>query len=362
LDGENDEAIERNMIQSVPFVSILMPIRNEVGYIKQSLGSVLQQDYPPERIEILVIDGMSTDDTRRIIEETIYEQQACSPPPYCHVTLLDNPECIVATALNIGIKRAKGEIIIRVDGHCEIAPDYVSRCVSHLLDGEVDCVGGPMDTEGESFVSGVIALAMRSTFGVGNSAFRTVKGKSMQVDSVPFPAYRRETIEKIGFFDEEIIRNQDDEYNYRLRKSGYKILLAKDVKSKYYSRSSFQSLWKQYFQYGFWKVRVLQKHPGQMSIRQFIPPVFVLSLLLSIILSITTAWGSILLSTIIGCYCIANILASFWTTRMCFGKIFILPFAFVILHLSYGLGFIWGLIKFSRRWRDKMGVIPAPTS
>ena len=155
------------------------------------------------------------------------------------------------------------------------------------------------------------------------------------------------------------MRNQDDEYNYRIRELGGKILLAEDVRSKYYSRGSLGKLWKQYFQYGFYKVRVLQKHPRQMSIRQFVPPAFVSALLLSVLLSILAPWGRWLLALVGLSYLAANLLASFLTAaRRNWRHLPLLPLTFAILHLSYGLGFLAGLFKFWNRWGDKHGRVP----
>jgi succinoglycan biosynthesis protein ExoA len=143
--------------------------------------------------------------------------------------------------LNIGICQAQGDIVVRVDGHCEIAPDYVSQCVRHLLYDGVDAVGGPIETIGETNEAQSIALAMSSWFGVGGSAFRTVKDRPLLVETVAFPAYTRRTLQRLGPFDEELVRNQDDEYNYRLLAQGGKILLSPDISSRYYSRSSLRS-------------------------------------------------------------------------------------------------------------------------
>jgi len=334
-----------------PFISILIPIRNESAYIKNCLKAVLTQDYPHDRVEILISDGMSTDETRSILRRI----QSVHP----QIKLFDNPQYIVPTGLNILIPKAIGEILIRVDGHCVIAPDYISNCVNHLEQDGVAGVGGPMLSIGQDFTSEVIALAMSSKFGVGNSSFRTETGQTKLVDTVPFPAYTREIIEKVGLYDEELVRNQDDEYNYRIREAGGKILLAQDVQSSYFSRGSLRKLWHQYFGYGFWKVRVLQKHPRQMSLRQFIPLAFVLSILLAIFLTIIASWGWVFLVGILGAYLIANLTASCLTARGKSLKFFcLLPLAFLIIHISYGLGFLVGLFKFWNRWGDKSGRIP----
>src|SRR5438445_2255635 len=250
-------------MQKSPFVSIIIPVRDDAVFIERSLRAVLAQDYPHDRMEVIVADGFSEDGTRELISRI-----SDSHP---NVRLIDNPGKIVSTGLNAALRLAKGDIIIRVDGHCEIASDYVRRCVEHLTQDEIDCVGGPLQTVGETYQARAIAAAMSSTFGVGGSAFRVGITDSQLTDTVPFPAYWRQTIQRAGPFDEELVRNQDDEYNYRLRKLNGRILLSPDVRSRYYSRASFRKLWKQYFQYGFWKVRVMQKHPRQMRARQFLP-------------------------------------------------------------------------------------------
>ncbi len=332
-------------------ISILIPIRNEGIYISQCLQAVLRQDFPSDQIEILIADGFSDDDTRSII----YEIQDNFP----NIKLFDNPGKIVPIGLNILIPKAKGEILIRVDGHCVIAPDYVSNCVRHLQQDGVDGVGGPMRSIGEDLISQVTALAMSSKFGVGNSSFRTETGQTKLADTVPFPAYKRAIIEKVGLYDEELVRNQDDEYNYRIREAGGKILLAEDVRSTYYSRGSLPKLWKQYFQYGYWKVRVLQKHPRQMSLRQFVPLAFVLALILNLFLSLVVSWRWLALLVLLAAYLLANLTTSIIiASGHGFKKLLLLPLAFAIIHLSYGLGFLVGLFNFWNRWGDKHGHVP----
>jgi glycosyltransferase involved in cell wall biosynthesis len=334
-----------------PFISILMPIRNEADFIRRSLGAVLAQDYPAAQLEILVADGLSTDGTREIVQSLQTQ--------YPHLHLLDNPDQIVPTGLNAALRLARGAIIIRIDGHCEIATDYVRRCVEHLEQEAVDGVGGSVETVGETPVAQAIAVAMSSRFGVGDSSFRVAQGVTQPADTVPFPAYTRAIMDQAGPYDEELARNQDDEYNYRLRKLGAKILLTADLRSRYYSRASFAGLWRQYFQYGFWKVRVLQKHPRQMRPRQFVPPVLVASVLglaLSAIFYPPAGW---LLGLVLSVYGIANLMTSLWiTAQKGWRHLLLLPIAFAILHFSYGLGFLVGLVKFWNRWGDTRGRTP----
>jgi glycosyltransferase involved in cell wall biosynthesis len=333
-----------------PFVSIVMPVRNEGRFMARSLDSVLRQTYPKDRFEVIVADGMSTDETREIIRAFSREHP---------VRLVDNPAHIVSTGLNLALRQPKGDIVIRIDGHCEIAEDYVERCVQHLARPGVDVVGGPLTTLGQTPVADAIAVAMSSRFGVGNSAFRTGQLKAF-VDTVAFPALTRELLMRAGPFDEELVRNQDDEYNYRLRKMGANILLADDVRARYYSRSSFSRLWRQYFQYGYWKVRVMQKHTRQMRPRQFAPPIFVGTLSLLLFLSLVSAQARLAASILVGTYLIANLSATLLTAgRAGWRSVTLLPPAFAILHLSYGAGFLVGLGRFWNRWGDRATRMPA---
>lgn len=325
-----------------PFVSVIMPVRNEAAFIERSIGAVASQDYPHDRMEILIADGMSEDGTREIISSL--QQQ------HTNVKVIDNPGQIVATGLNAAMRQAKGEVIVRVDGHCEIASDYLSRCVEHLLYDDVDAVGGPVETVGESLTARAIATAMSSRFGVGGSAFRVANSTTQFTDTVAFPAYRRSVIDR-GAFDEELVRNQDDEYNYRLRKLGVRILLASDIRSRYYSRATLAKLGSQYFQYGFWKVRVMQKHPRQMKLRQFVPLLFVVTLLAALLMMPIFPAARYLTGLILSLYAVAVITASIISARKSkWQLLLLLPIAFAILHLAYGLGFLLGLLKFWNRW------------
>ena len=326
------------------FVSIIMPIKNEERYIERSLAAVLNQDYPSEKLEVLIADGNSTDDTREKISEILSGSKIS-------LKIIDNPTGVVPKALNLGLQYAKGEIIIRVDGHCEIQKDYVSVCVEHLFNGEAECVGGSIDTIGESDIAQAIALAMRSPFGVGGVAFRVEGEESKFTDSVPFPAYLRKVFDQIGLYDEEMLCNEDDEFNYRLRKNNGRILLLHNLRTRYYSRGSLSSLWKQYFRYGLWKVRILQKYPQQMRPRQFVPLAFVLVLILTVILAVILPWAWIPLVSLLGVYALANLVAAFLiASREAWRYFWPLPLAFATIHVGYGLGFLVGLLRFAGSW------------
>jgi len=326
-------------------VSVIMPVRNEAGFIERSLGSVLKQDYPADLMEVIIADGMSSDGTREVVSRLI-EDNGCFS-----IRILDNPKLIFPTGFNIGLKNAKGEVIVMLGGHTEIARDYIRQCVHYLNRQGVDCVGGPIETIAETEIGQAISFGMSSIFGVGGVAFRTQMNRLKEVDTAAFGAYRHSAIERCGIMNEEMVRNQDDEYNYRLRKKGGKILLAPDLHSRYYSRSSLRSLWQQYFQYGYWKVRVLQKHPRQMRLRHFVPPTFVGALLGSALLAPFFESIRILLTLIAGSYVAGNLLASGQIAWSKGWRHFpLLPIVFVILHLSYGSGFLVGLVHFANRW------------
>jgi succinoglycan biosynthesis protein ExoA len=335
---------------STPFVSIVMPVRNEAGFIARSLGAVLAQDYPADRLEVIVADGQSDDGTRSALDALARRNT--------NVHVLDNPGRIVATGLNRAFAVAQGDIIVRVDGHCEIAPDYVRRCVAHLQSGSADGVGGPLTTIGETETARTIAAAMSSKYGVGGSAFRTTSDTTRLTDTVAFPAYTRRIMEQAGPYDEEMVRNQDDEYNYRLRKLGARILLAADVRARYYSRSSLSSLARQYFGYGYWKVRVMQKHRRQMQVRQFVPPTFVAALIGGGALAFVPVvrWA---LSGVLIAYAVATSIAAVSESgRVGWRQVPMLALCFAVLHMSYGLGFLAGLVRFRGRWRDRGAVAP----
>ena len=335
----------------IPFVSVIMPVRNEADFIERSLKAVLAQKYPHDSMEIIIADGLSTDETRFLIERLA----GVSDIP---ISIVDNPERIAPTGLNYAIAKSKGEIVVRVDGHCEIDPDYVVNCVKYLQEGKAEGVGGPIETVGETWRAKAIAVAMSSTFGVGGSAFRTINDREMYVDTVAFPGYKREILDKAGPFNQELIRNQDDEFNYRIRKLGGRILLAPDIRARYYSRSTFKSLWRQYFQYGYWKVRVFQLHPKQMSLRQFVPFGFVLGIFLLSLSSIFFSAAGWTLLVVLGLYFLASIAATLKAASRTEAKGLPLVFlSFPILHVSYGLGFAAGLLAFRKKWRQSPGKV-----
>jgi GT2 family glycosyltransferase len=257
----------------------------------------------------------------------------------------------MAAGFNAALPKARGDIIVMLGGHTVLDRGYVRSCVTLLQEGRAECVGGVVETVGDTRESEAIALAMGSRFGVGGARFRTGTRSEQYVDTVAFGVYTREAIERTGLLDEELIRDQDDEYNYRFRKLGGRILLTPDARCTYFSRSSMRSLFRQYFAYGFWKVRVMQKHPAQMRPRQFVPPIFLAALVLPLLMA--AVWPSALwiAAGVAALYVIANLTASVSLARSAgWPSALRLPLAFATLHVSYGLGILVGTVRFARGW------------
>jgi succinoglycan biosynthesis protein ExoA len=363
--AETTRPIRQPLVSSpLPSVTIVLPIRNEAAFIGRALASVSTQDYPADRLEILVADGRSTDETREIVR--FFEERSSN-----RLRLVDNPGRIVATGLNAAISAATGEVIVRVDGHCDVPPDFVRRAVIHLSRDAVDCVGGILDTIGQTPMARVIAAAMSAPFGVGGSAFRSADATSaafsMLTDTVAFPAFTREALARTGRFDEELVRNQDDEYSYRLRRLGGRILLATDVRARYYSRATLGGLWRQCFEYGYWKVRVLQKHPRQMRARQFVPAMFVAALAAGTIAVAAAPWSwpfpafvaSLYVAAAAGASVTAARRHDWWRRPSDWRLVPLLVASFATMHVAYGAGSLVGAVGFWRRW-GSVGREPSP--
>ena len=331
----------------LPLVTVIMPIRNEGAFIHRSLGAVLAQDYPPDRLEVVIADGMSTDHTRTAIA------QLAASHPRVRVTVVDNPGRIVPTGFNRALAKSRGDVIVRVDGHTVIAPNYVSECVAALERSNADNVGGRMDPVASGRFGRATALATASRFGIGGSRFH-YSDREEYVDTVYMGAWPRRVFQRVGMFDEEQVRNQDDEFNYRLRERGGKILLSPRIQSRYHNRSTPRSLWRQYFQYGYWKVRVMQKHPTQMSARHFVPPAFVATLVVGLLLTPFSWIAGRMLVVTLASYVSANLAASLIVGLGApLLEAMLLPAVFATLHVSYGSGFLVGLVRFANRWGDR---------
>lgn len=322
---------------SVPQISVIVPIRNEAAFIERCLTSLIHQTLARDRFEVLVVDGRSTDKTREIVSRFVEHT------PF--LRLLDNPGQTAPHAMNIGLEEARADVIVRVDGHCELDPDYLETALEILAETGAGCVGGPLKNVGETYWARAIALGMSSPFGVGNALFRYAEQAS-EVDTLAFGAYRREVFETVGPFNEELTRNQDDEYNYRVRAAGFKIWLDPRLRSVYYTRGTLKSLWKQYYQYGFWKIRVLELHPGSLQLRHLIPALFWLALISGVLAALLLRpWGLLLLPAVVLSYLLGDLLFAWRQSRQnrqdSQDKQYFtaLLLVFPTLHLSYGAGF-----------------------
>jgi glycosyltransferase involved in cell wall biosynthesis len=321
-----------------PDISIIIPCRNEEKYIGECLTSLLNQVNVKDKMEILVVDGMSNDNSRAII------QKISSKNP--KVKLLDNPNFSTPHALNIGIVNAKGEYFAILGAHAEYSPDYLSTCLELVNNHpEVACVGGPIISKGKSSFAEAAALAMSSVIGVGNAKHRFPNYEGY-AEMACFPVFRRDVFDKYGLYDESLIKNQDDEFCFRITRSGEKVFISPKAKSSYFVRESPITLFKQYCNYGFWRVAVLKKHRIPISHRQQIPILFYFLVVLLAVL------GLIFQNLMLG---ISLPIIYFLTIILFTIPIFVkeklniairFPVAVVVLHMSYAVGFLGGIIKF----------------
>ena len=333
---------------SLPRVSVIMPVFNEERFIGRSLGAVLAQDYPADLMEILVCDGRSTDRTREIVEGMKARHGG--------LRLVDNPLRTTATGLNAGIRAARGEIIVRIDGHAEIGPDFVRACVEELARTGADHVGGGVRAEGTTPFGRAVAWGTGTPFGAGGSRFR-YSTQAEWVDTVFQGGWRRELFQRVGLFDEMLKCNEDDEFNFRLGDLGARILLSPRLASRYVTRATPWSLFRQYFRYGYWKIRVMQKHPGRMRPHHFAPAALVAALVCGGILgAVLGGLGWMPLAALLLAW---NCGAALFTVRAAAGGLgrvaLWLPLVYAILHISYGLGFLAGLVAFAGHWGDRGG-------
>jgi hypothetical protein len=321
-----------------PSVSIILPCRNEVRSIGSCLESILASAYPREQLQVLVADGMSDDGTREIIE-----QYAANHP---YITLLDNPDHITPTGLNIALRAATGDVIMRMDAHATYPPEYIPRLVAALEETGADNVGTVVVTlpGDETAVARAIALGLSHPLGVGNSHFRVGSSTRRWVDHVPFGCWRRGVFARLGPFDEELARGQDVEFNARLISCGGRVLLLPDVAARYQARRCLGQLARMLYQYGYCKPLVARKVGRIMTLRQLVPALFVVSLLGTGSLSLWWTMASVLLITLIGAYaavllgCAVPVVFKHGT-RVGLALMAALP----LMHLGYGIGYLRGL-------------------
>ena len=318
-------------------VSIIIPCRNEEKFIEECINSIIKQSYGFGNIEIIVCDGLSDDKTCQIVDKYCKK--------YSQIKLLKNEKKITPSGMNLGIRNSTGDIIILFGAHSYMSENYIELCVRNFENSDASCVGGTVINISDTDTSKAISYSMSSPFGVGNALFR-YSTKKQFVDTVGFGAYKKEVYNKIGLFDEEFVRNQDDELNLRLAEAGGKILLDPEMVSYYYTRGSFKKLWRQYYQYGFWKVRVIQKHKRPASIRHLIPVTFVTGVILGGILSIFFKPILYIYLAVLLFYLAFSFIFAAKASK---GEYKLVPkiiLSFIILHISYGLGFLEGLNVF----------------
>ena len=332
-------------------VSVVMPVYNEEAYIDRCVQSLLLQDYPLDDMEWIFVDGNSKDKTVEILNRyaELYPNL---------IRIYQNPHKIVPYAMNIGIEASKGIYIIRMDAHSDYAPDYISKCVYYLQKTDAENVGGVAETKSHGFVGNAIAKMLSSKFGVGNSHFRT-NGTSGYVDTVPFGAFKREVFRKYGGYDERLVRNQDNEMNYRIRKNGGKIYLSDDIHLSYYCRDSIRGIAQMAKKNGMWNVITMKLCPGSMGLRHFIPLAFLLSVLALAIFSIFHWIFALLLGAELLLYGVLDVLFS--VRCGCSAKErLLLILLFPVFHLSYGFGSILGLFQLCTKKYRKNRYQPKP--
>lgn len=328
-------------------ISIIVPCRNEAAHIREFLDSLLAQELDPsQELEILIADGMSTDGTRAALAEYCARRAS--------VRVIDNPGRIVSTGLNEAIRRSTGEIVIRMDGHTVYAADYVRQCVRVLQESGADNAGGPWRAEGRGRMGRAIAAAFQSRFCAGGAKAHDPRYEG-EVDTVYLGCWRREVFDKAGMFDPQLVRNQDDEFNFRLRKMGLRIWQSPRIRSVYTTRGSLGGLFRQYSQYGFWKVAVMRKHGGLASARQAVPGLFLASLaVLASIAAIGAIAGAgsiartaaVALSIEIAVYAAACVVAAARFVRSLDpGALLALPLVIATYHVAYGWGFLMGILR-----------------
>jgi succinoglycan biosynthesis protein ExoA len=325
-------------LNSEPLISIIVPARNEVAGIKTCLRSILAQEPIEGGFEILVVDGMSKDGTREVVQKIASNDS--------RVQLLDNPRGIVPTAMNIGVRAARGQIIIRMDAHSEYASDYVYQCIKVMQATGADNVGGPHRAKGYSYLQRAIAATHHSSFAMGGALSHNLNYEGY-VDTVIYGCWHKDILIRIGLFDEELVRNQDDELNFRLTRAGGKIWQSPIIRSWYQPRSSVQDLFHQYFQYGYWKVKVIQKHKYPASWRHLVPAAILVAIMTNIALWPFFPRAIVFLAIMTIAYLGAIMIASFSLAKLYGWELLpLFPLIFVCLHLAYGVGFLRGVIDF----------------
>jgi len=311
-------------------ITVICPVYNESKFIRSVLEFCIEA--PPVEKEVFFIDGNSSDNTCDIIKE----YTATHP----NIHLLHNPDRYVPFALNIAIKQAKGDIIVRLDAHTLYANDYFQKVIGVFEKTGADIVGGPMRIAEGTMIQDAVGYATSTFFGIGNSSFHFEDFEGF-TDSVYLGAWKRKIFETTGYFDESLMRNQDDEFHYRAKSMGFRIYQSPEIKLYYYPRGSFALLFKQYYQYGLYKPMVLRKISSAVRLRHIIPTLFVVYLCL-VPVGLLLGYNIVILPLLL--YALGNLYFSF-ASKKGFVRSMLISRAYVTLHISYGSGFIAGLFK-----------------
>jgi len=323
-------------------VSVIVPCYNEERSIGLLLGALNRQNYPKELIEILIIDGMSSDNTIKIVNELKSQLSELK------IRIVENPKRNIPSAVNIGIEASTNKIIVRMDAHSIPDPDYIKFCVEDLDKNIAANVGGRwMIIPGsDSKISRCIAQAASHPFGVGDAKYRYSNEPGF-VDTVPFGAFYRSLFDEIGFYNENLLTNEDYEFNARIRETGKKIYFDPRIKTEYIARKNLKELSGQYWRYGFWKVQMLKKYPKTIKLRQAIPPLFVLGLISLIIISIfiPIIWN--LIGLILLLYVVVLVGGTIISNRenLDISCLVCVPLSIMTMHFVWGSGFIFGFFK-----------------
>jgi succinoglycan biosynthesis protein ExoA len=322
-----------------PRASIIIPCYNEQATIHQLLDAIYHQTFPRSEMEVVIADGLSEDGTREVATRFQNEH------PDLTIRIVENAARSIPSAVNCALRASCGESVIRMDAHSQPFPDYVERCISALDAGLGDNVGGLWQIEpgGRSWLAKSIAVAAAHPLGVGDAGYR-IGAQASLVDTVPFGAFRRSLIDKIGFFDETLHSNEDYEFNTRIRQNGGRVWLDPGIVTVYFARPTLQELARQYWRYGYWKFQMLRRYPKTLRWRQGLPPLFVASLIGLALL----AWWSLarwLLALELGLYGMVLLLAGL-LSALRHGQLFLvigLPLSISTMHLSWGSAFLWSM-------------------
>jgi glycosyltransferase involved in cell wall biosynthesis len=349
ISNDIDTAREREVSSpsTTEQVSVVIPCYNEERFIGKALHNLADQ-YDHERYEIVIVDGMSADQTREAIAEF------CRARPEIDVRLIDNPARSISTALNLGIDAARGDVIARLDAHAFASPGYIRRCVEVLRQNNAGVVGLPCRVVpgAETPTAKAIALAVSHPFGIGDAKYRLGKGESGQeaVDTVAFACFKKQLWREVGGFSEELLTNEDYDFNYRVRLAGRPVVLDCDHSehSDYFARTTLKELFDQYSRYGSWKAKMIRRHPRSIKWRQMVAPVFAASLpiLFAAGFWLRPAWW------LLGLEVTAYLLLAFSVAVRLARKsdeglslVFVLPLVFCTIHLTWGSSFLLGLVR-----------------